>query len=233
VEIPSVSPVNPRILKGAGGLNGAIGSGAGEADMSGAEVAGLALTAGLLGGLLGATTILLLTGAHLRRGARRERLLDGYARWLAAHYRVSRAAGSFVTAFRTLAAEPRDSRFSSLRCAEAQRTRAEWCEAVRALDLAEANLIAWDDGPLLRERLRRIQRVTVRHLRQAVEGDERAGDDLALHLRTTEEQVLAAVREAASRERVGAERWVRLWSAVLDRLERPARIDRGRSQRGG
>jgi len=189
--------------------------------MSAAEIVGLALTMGLLGGLLGAGVIGAVRAWRWDAGSRRERQLDAHAHWLACQLRLNRAAGSFVAAFRCLALEPPHSPYFSLRLQEAQRVREEWCAAVQALDQAEADLLVRADRAGLRERMARIERVTVRSLRQAIEEGEHRAEDLALQLRTNEEQVVALVKEAAARRRRPGP-WSQLAVRIAERLTQAA-----------
>ena len=76
--------------------------------MSVAEVVGLLLTAGLLGGTVGAAVVVWSTTRRQRARQKRVDLRDAYARWLAGRMTLSRASASFVAAFRSMAAETRD-----------------------------------------------------------------------------------------------------------------------------
>ena len=190
--------------------------------MSAAEIVGLALTMGLIGGLIGSMVLGPLRARRWDADRGRARRLDAYAHWLACQLRLNRAAGSFVAAFRCLALEPPDAPYFELRLQEAQRVRAEWCAAVQALDHAEAELLLRAEQPETRARLARIERITVRTLRQAIEGSERQVEDLALQLRTTEEQVIGLVKEAAAQRRPSGP-WSQLLARMADRFAQSTR----------
>ena len=157
-----------------------------------------ALAMGLLGGLFGAAGMIVVFGMRDRARSRQHRRLDAYAKWLAAQYRLSRAAGSFAAAFRVLANEATSSPYFALRCAEAQRARAEWTAAVRAADHAQAELLTWDDTEFLRQRLASLEPISVRKLRAVVTGQPGADTDLTHHLQTFEAQALSLVQEGAA-----------------------------------
>ena len=146
--------------------------------MSMGEIIGLALTAGLLGGLAGAALVGVMLRRHRDAHARRVRRVEAFTRWLAARMTLSRASVSFVAAFKALAAAPPDSIHFPLRMEEAQRVRAQWSEATRELDLAEASLRAWMDSSGERKRLAAFDRIGADRLRAAIDGDEREVDQL-------------------------------------------------------
>ena len=111
--------------------------------MTDGEAIGLAIMAGILGGVFGAGVTAMYCAFRDRVSAARVCRRDTIAQWLAARMMLGRASLSFVAAFRSLAAEGRESRYFSLRQDESQRARAQWCAAAETLDLAEAKLRAW------------------------------------------------------------------------------------------
>ncbi len=140
--------------------------------MSTGEVAGLALAVGSLGAVVGAAVAVWLTSRHFRAETTRNGKRDALAHWLAARMTLTRASVSFVAAFRSLARERSDSNYYPLRQQEAQRTRVQWCDAVRELDLAEASLRVWAWTPSLQEWLMRFDHIDASTLRDTINGTE-------------------------------------------------------------
>ncbi|MBI4718194.1 MAG: hypothetical protein HY763_10345 [Planctomycetes bacterium] len=99
------------------------------------------IAAGLGGMLLGVALAALARGRERQHARRRMEHLC--AQWLAARRTLGRASLSLVSAMRSLAAEAPDSPWQALRVAEAQRARADWCDALIRLDAAEAEWLAW------------------------------------------------------------------------------------------
>ena len=166
--------------------------------MSVGEIVGLVLTAGLFGGAAGAVVVARITARRQRVFNRRTQLLDAYARWLAGHMTLSRASASFVAAFRSLAAESRDSTFFTLRVEEAQRARARWCDAMRELDLAEASLRTHAPTPVVGEQLTQFKRVEPKALRAAINGSETDADQFMQLLRAADQAAIQFVEQAAA-----------------------------------
>lgn len=166
--------------------------------MSAGELLGLLMTVGLLAAAIGA---ILTAAGGLRRSRRtdlRARRLDVYSEWLAARLILTRASRSFVAAFRSLAAERRDSSNLSLRRDEAQRTRTAWCEARNGLDRAEAMLLVWSDDPSISERLTGVAPVSPDMLRTGINGAPADFESLTRRLREADEQAIRLVRSATT-----------------------------------
>ncbi len=164
--------------------------------MSAGEVVGLALTAGLVSGVVGAVLVAVITSQRHWDAQRHGRQIDAYAEWLAARLTLSRACESFVAAFRAIAAEPGDSAYFSLRTEEVRRARSQWCDAARQLDLAEAALLAWSTDRSIIERKVPSDRIGADALRQAINSDERDVDRLLQELRTADRLAIDYVRNA-------------------------------------
>ncbi|MEK7757675.1 MAG: hypothetical protein AAB385_10740, partial [Planctomycetota bacterium] len=154
--------------------------------MSWDEIVGLALTAALIGGAVGAVLAALVARSGVALAERRAGLIlaeplkggsadatQTYARWLAARLTFSRASASFVAAFRALAVERRDSPQFPLRLEEAQRARVSWSEASRDLDFAEAMLLTSVHDPAIDQRLGEFEHVSAEALRAVVAGDSK------------------------------------------------------------
>jgi hypothetical protein len=166
--------------------------------MSLGEGIGLALTAGLIGGLVGAVLMAAITLRRNREGQRSQDTIAAYAEWLAARLALSRACGSFVAAFRSLAIEPRDGPNLALRTQEAQRARSQWCDAMRDLDLAEAALLAGglrlpSDG---KEHF--SDRMNPDALRRAINGDFYEVNTLHQELRRSDRQAIEHIQRVAA-----------------------------------
>jgi hypothetical protein len=182
--------------------------------MSPGEVVGLALTAGLVGGVIGAVLVALVATRRESHIERRACQADAWAKWLAARLTLSRACGAFVVSFRVLAGESRDSSYFSLRMHEAQRSRGQWSDAMRQLDLAEAALMA--EG-LLHTRARGrfpADRIGPEALRRAIEGTELDVDRLHQALRESDRLAMEYVREATGSD---GRRAPQAWREVLSR----------------
>jgi hypothetical protein len=187
--------------------------------MSTGEVIGLAVAAGLVGGLIGAIVIAVLQTRRQDRFGVKARRIDAYARWLAARLALSRASLSFVSAFRVLAAEPRDSTYFALRTEEAQRVRSQWCDAVREVDLAEATLIAWAEDPSLPLRLEQFDRVGVGALRRAVAGSDEDVDALVNRLHESDQRAAEFVGQATGHLLSDRPAWRRVLAAAAWHLD--------------
>ena len=184
--------------------------------MSPGEVAGLALLAGLFGGVAGAVLVgVIISARRAWIAQRRKEQIDAYAGWLAARLTLSRACGLFVTAFRALAAEPRESVYFSLRMEEAQRARTQWCDAVRQLDLAEATLLAWAADPSVVQQCAPLDCIDAGALRQAINGTEGDADRLFQQLRRADRVAIDRARKATAD--IQARGSLRTWGAMLAR----------------
>lgn len=185
--------------------------------MTASEIIGLAIGTGLLGGVAGAVLVAVLTAKRSRARDRRTHRMNAYARWLAARLAMSRASVSFVAAFRTLAVEDRDGPYAALRTDEAQRARARWFRAMRALDAAEANLIVWSRDGTIRKTLSRFPRVSAHALRETVNGNEDDADAFVQRLRDVDGLATAFVADETARLDPHARRAAlgrRVWSSV-------------------
>ena len=162
--------------------------------MSGGQLAGLIVTVALVSAASGLWLATILVSLRADVSADRRHRACAYADWLAAWRTASRAAQSFVAAFRALGAEPADAPYHTLRQAEAQRARADWCEALRRLDQAEARLIALSDDDGIGGRLATFERPTPECLRAAINGGAGLTDRLHDRLRSDDERAVALVR---------------------------------------
>ncbi len=158
------------------------------------EVIALAAAAGLGAGMLGAVPIALAITRAQRTACARDRLIDAYARWLAARMTVTRTSTSVVEAFRALGAERRDSPYVTLRHEETQRARAQWCDAMGLLDQAEAELMICNLNGTARADLARFPRVRAEALRRAINGNEADAERLVGGLRSSDQQALDFVQ---------------------------------------
>lgn len=159
--------------------------------MAEGQTIGIVISAGVLGGMIGAVLTALYCTFRRRvldvRAARR----DAIAGWLGARLTLGRASVSFVAAFRSLAAERPQSRYTGLRQEESQRARAQWCRAAESLDLAEATLRVWLRSPEFQEGLDGFERASVKSLRAAIDGDEIAVDRLLQAVLNAEREAIA------------------------------------------
>ncbi len=175
--------------------------------MSWDETVGLMLSVALLSGVVGAA----LAAGFVRRREAREtdhaRVVEAYARWLAARLTLSRASLSFVAAFRALAAERRESTYFSLRTEEAQRARALWCETSRDLDLTEATLLTTISDSGFPAQIGALERVSAEVLRAAINGAPAAFDGLVQQLRAADQRAVEFARAAAASSRRGGSPW--------------------------
>lgn len=156
--------------------------------MSSGETIGLVLLAVLCSVLPTVALAVVIALRRLRKADRYVRRREAYASWLAARMTLSRASISFVSAFRSLAAEPVESKYAALRSAEAQRARSAWTGALKELDGAEAALIIWSGDPKMRDVLATLGRAQPAALRAAINGDR---SDVELLARTVHEQLQA------------------------------------------
>lgn len=147
------------------------------------------ILAGVVGGMIGAVLTALYCTFRSRVLDVREARRDAIARWLGARITLGRASVSFVSAFRSLAAERLESRYHGLRMEESQRVRAQWCRAAESLDLAEAALRVRLRSEESAARLNGFERTSVESLRGAIDGDELTVDRFV-------QAVLDAEREA-------------------------------------
>ncbi len=183
------------------------------------EIIALAAAAGFGAGMLGAVPIALAITRGQRSARQRDRLIDAYARWLAARMTLTRTSGSVVAAFRALAAERRDSPYLSLRHEETQRARAQWCDAMGLLDQAEAELILCNPNGSAREDLARFPRVRAEALRRAINGNEADAERLVRGLRSSDRQAIDFVQTTTARVLAGRSHgWGRLMTTAR-RLE--------------
>lgn len=196
--------------------------------MSIGEVVGLLLTAAVLAAVTGACFYNLAAKRRRRVDESWIRRRDAHARWLGTQMALSRACLSFVAAFRTLAKEPRESRYFTLRLEEAQRARQSWCDAMSEMDRAEAMLVVWSDDADLRKIIVELGRVTPIALRQAINGDECGVRELrdALHHRVERAHgwVQYAVRDTRAERAPISETIERCTSyvrTIMDRWSRP------------
>ncbi len=163
--------------------------------MSVGEIIGLALIAVLIGGAAGGAVGAMLARGRNDRARQRHRAAEAYARWLAARWTMSRASLSFVAAFRALAAERRESINFSLREQEAQRARADWCETMRELDRAEAEIAVLEPASITRRRPG-PGRPDADELRAAIQADSAAVEAFRQRLEAEDAQAAAFVRAA-------------------------------------
>ena len=162
------------------------------------EAIGLAIMAGVLGGVFGAVATALFCAYRDRVLTARACRRDAIAQWLAARITLGRASLSFVAAFRSLAAERRESRYFSLRQDESQRARARWCLAAESLDLAEAKLRVGTPSPGFSKRLDGFARQSVESLRAAIDGDDVAVDRFMQAVLDVERRAIALAEAAAA-----------------------------------
>ncbi len=158
------------------------------------ELVGLVISVALAGLAVGVAATLLIAARKDRNAELHICRTDAHAQWLAAHTTLTRVSMSFVAAFRALAAEGEDSKYYGLRQDEAQRSRSDWCDAMRALDRADAALVAWSTNPDIRTKLDGFERVTAEALRAAIDGGEKDVDELARRLYRTDELASTFVR---------------------------------------
>lgn len=164
--------------------------------MSTGEILGIVACGILVGAAVGAAVAALILARRERRHDREQRITDAYARWLAGRLTLSRASLSFVAAFRSLAAERPDSVYFQLRTDEVQRARADYCDAMRELDRAEADLIAWNNHSHMRDQLGRFRRVGAGELRTAINGTAAEVNRLRAVLREADVAAVAFVDAA-------------------------------------
>lgn len=196
--------------------------------MSIGEVVGLLLTATTLAAVTGACFYNLAAQRRRRVDESWIRRRDDRAHWLGAQRTLCRASLSFVAAFRALAKEPRESRYFTLRLAEAQRARQSWCAAMSELDRAEAGLLTWSDDPDVRKLIDDVGRVTPAALRLAINGDDGGVRELREALENRVEKahgwVQSAMRDTRpERTRIGEtiERCTGYVRTIMDRWSRP------------
>ncbi len=159
--------------------------------MAEGQTIGIVISAGVLGGMIGAALTALYCALRSRAGEVRAARRDAIARWLGARITLGRASVSFVAAFRSLAAERPESRYIGLRQEESQRVRAQWCRAAESLDLADATLRVWLQSSEFQERLGGFEQTSVESLRAAIDGDEVAVDRLLQAVLNAEREAIA------------------------------------------
>ena len=159
--------------------------------MAEGQTIGIVISAGVLVGMIGAVLTALYCTFRSRAGEVRAARRDAIAGWLGARMTLGRASVSFVAAFRSLAAERPQSRYTGLRQEESQRARAQWCRAAESLDLAEARLRVWLRSPEFQERLDGFERTSVESLRAAIDGDEVAVDQVVQAVLNAEREAIA------------------------------------------
>lgn len=154
--------------------------------------------AGVLGGIVGAALTSLYWAKRERWASEQETRREVIASWLAARFALGRASVSFVTAFRSLGAVGRESRYFSLRQDEAQRARAQWARAAQDLDIAEAKLRVWHPSEDLGGRAARLERISVESLRAGIDGNEADADRLMQSVLAMERQAIAFAEETVT-----------------------------------
>lgn len=138
--------------------------------MSAGELIGLIVTIGLLCTLITATVILVLSIRQHPQPAKHDSSTEAYERWLAARLSLSRASMSFVMAFRSLAAESKESPHYSLRMQEAQRARSHWVATRSELDHAIAAIIVRSKDPTIPDQLNKLDTLDAVLLRGTING---------------------------------------------------------------
>ena len=209
--------------------------------MSWDEIVGLALTAALIGGAVGAALAVLVARSGAALAERQAGLIlaeplkggsadatQTYVRWLAARLTFSRASASFVAAFRTLAAERRDSPLFLLRMEEARQARVSWSEVSRDLDFAEAMLLTSIHDPAIDRRLGECEHVSAEALRDVVAGESKGVEKWLQELRASDRSALDFVRGATA----NTHRNQSIWCKRLARLTTPIRTIVDRWSRG-
>ena len=196
--------------------------------MSWDEIVGLALTAALIGGAVGAALAALVARSGAALAERQERITQTYARWLAARLTFSRASASFVAAFRTLAAERRDSPQFLLRIEEARQARVSWSEASRDLDFAEAMLLTSVHDPAIDQQLGGFEHVSAEALRNVVAGESKGVEKWLQELHDADRRALDFVRAAT----VNTHGNQSIWCKRLAHLTTPIRTIVDRWSRG-
>jgi len=195
--------------------------------MSWDEIIGLTITAALIGGAVGAALAALAWRCGVALVERREHTRQAFARWLAARLTFSRASASFVAAFRTLAAERRDSPQFRLRMEEAQRARVSWSEALRGLDLAKAMLLTSVHDPAIDRRLGEYEPDLGESLRDAVAGDSKGVEKWLYELRAADQRALDFVRGATAstqgKQSIRCKRWAHLTTPIRNIVDRWSR----------
>ena len=189
--------------------------------MSSGEILGLAATVVLVGGLMGAGLVWLLTGRRSRSARMREPLIDAYAAWLAAHLTLSRTSASFVAVVRALAREPAGSAYFALRREEVERARERWYEAMQRRDLAEATLLARCPNTSTVDGLHEFRGLDRESLRQAIEGDDQDVDRFFGKLRGKDRRAMEWVQSATARLHQPMKRNMvpDVWSRVAAQLQ--------------
>lgn len=160
--------------------------------MTSSELIGYSLTIALLGIAIGVFTSWLISSrAHFNDRASWQ---EAWQRWLAARLRLTRTSLSFVTSFRALASTRKNDHYYSLRCDEAQRTRADWCAAMTELEQAQAALTVRCQSTMLYEQVSQIRGVSATQLRQAIHGNVEHVQKFALQLRGLDDTAVSLTR---------------------------------------
>ncbi|MFQ5494686.1 MAG: hypothetical protein ACE5EX_04835 [Phycisphaerae bacterium] len=175
--------------------------------MSVSEVAGLVLTAGLLGAAVGIAVAAALIGHrhHLDRLESQRR--QSLAGWLAARLTLNRASLSFAAAYRALAAERSGLEAVALRREEVQRARAAWCDALCDYDRAKAALLVWNHGNGLWEKLTALERHLPDAIQAALCGEPADLERLAARLRRLDVSSAGVVRSTLANHRTRSVHW--------------------------
>lgn len=196
--------------------------------MSWVEIAGLALTAALVGGAVGAALTAMVARTGAARAERQEHTTQTYARWLAARLTFSRASATFVATFRALAAERRDSPQFPLRMEEALRARIAWSEASRDLDYAGAMLLMTVHDSAIDRGLGEFKRVSAEALRDVVAGNSKGVEEWLQGLHTADQRAFDFVRDATT----STHEKKSIWCKRLAHLTTPIRMIVDRWSRG-
>lgn len=138
--------------------------------MSAAELIGLIITAGLLGGAITAAVTLTLAIKRGQSESPRPNPNDAYEQWLGARLTLSRVSISFVMAFRSLARESKESPYHELRTQEAQRARNQWSQAKTQCERALTAVIVQHSDPDIVSAIQAMDTVDAGELRSAING---------------------------------------------------------------
>ncbi len=169
--------------------------------MSTVQMIGVTLTAVLVGVASGVLITRLRVDRQTRRDQGRVRRIDAYARWLAAWRIASRAALTFVAAYRRqTTVNARGTELPHSCREEVHRAQSEWYDARKTLDRAEAYLLVWSDDPEIEVRLAAFCQATSRLMHTALGGNQEAFHRLAEHLRKRERLATRWVRTSLAQK---------------------------------